>query len=132
MTIYFQSGSTDKYGSDSGLSFSLISIFFASSVIYKVIKLKIIKKLSRLEFTFLLLNLITFLQLPIAFFASTISYRLSFYSIMIAVLSFAIIEKYIENKSMFLKTISLSISFIFLILILFAPTLVNFRSMISI
>ena len=132
MTIYFQAGVSDKYGADSGLLFSFISIFFASSAIYKAIKLEAIKKLSRLEFTFLTLNLISFLQLPIVIFASTISYRLSYYSIMIAILSFAIIEKYIENKSMFFKRISLSTSFIFLILILFAPTLENFRSMLSI
>mgnify|MGYP001158739510 CR=1 FL=1 len=129
MNVYLQAGSSDKYGADSGLLFCLISMCFASSVIYKSTQLGIIKKLTRLEFTFLLLNLISFLQLPIVFFASTVAYRLSYYSIMIAVLSFAIIQKYINYKIILFKRIALSINFIFLILISFAPTLINFRRM---
>ena len=130
--LYLKFSASGKYSSSSSFLFTGISILFAFLPLFNSYRYRLFSKLTKIEFTFILLNFVAFIQIPLNFIASTIALRQSFYSIIISIISFGILNKYkpiIRNQFRFY---SLSLSIFFAFLLLMAPTLSIYRNLLPI
>ena len=84
--------------------------------------------LSKTEKSFVLINFTAILQF-ILIFAPVIALRLTFMTILVSVLSFAILKKYSHVKIFELRLYSLYINTFILVLLSLAPTLTTYRSL---
>ena len=130
--IYNLFSVSGKYSADSALVFTSLSVLGSITALFFAFRQNLIKYFSRIEFTIIFLNILSLIQLPLVFIASTIAFRLSFYSIFISSISFYIISSYKSSTINLFKIYSILINMLFLILFMFAPALTTYRSLLRI
>ena len=128
-TFYSNITTDSKYSASSAILFAIFSCFLALFIIYKFLKYRVWETLSRSEKALVFTNVFSLFQFLLFFIAPTISMRISFYSLLISVLSIAILNKYTYLNILQLRFFSYCINIFFIGLIYLAPTLTFYRSL---
>ena len=128
--LWYSSLTSDiKYYASSAILFAIFTFFLSLFTILNFFQSSFLRKLPRSQKAIILLNLFSFIQLPLCYVASTVSMRISFYSLLISVISIAIFKKYAYLKNLQLRSYTYYINIFYLGLLCFAETLTVYRSL---
>ena len=126
---YSTINSDSKYSASSALLFGIFCSILSIVAIYSFKRSNIWDLLLKSEKSFVLINVFSLIQLPLSLVASTISMRISFYSLLVSVISIAILNKYIHLNIFRLRLYNYYINIFYLGLLSLAPSLLTYRSL---
>ena len=129
VTLYTTLSSEEaKYNPQSLLFFVVFSNTLSFYTLLKFFRLNVFNLISKAEKAFVLINFTTIVQF-VLLFAPIVALRLSFFSILVSIISIAILKKYISVNILELRLYSLYINTFILALLSLGSTLETYRSL---